>query len=152
VLRVGLADRDVVRIARGDRAEVRFDALPERTFRGRVTEIGAAAERGTGTYAVEVALEDAEALAAGMVGDVSVFPSVGVRTAVVPVEALLEADGDEATVFALSADSTRALRRQVKVAFLEGGRVAVAGLDDATSVITDGAAWLTDGQAVRVIR
>lgn len=151
VLRVGLADRDVVRIAHGDRAEVRFAALPERTFRGRVTEIGAAAERGTGTYAVEVALEDAEALAAGMVGDVSVFPSVGVRTAVVPVEALLEADGDEATVFALSADGTRALRRQVKVAFLEGGRVAVAGLDDATSVITDGAAWLTDGQAVRVI-
>lgn len=151
VVRVGLADRDVVRIAKGDTARVRFDALPGRVYSGRVSEIGAVASPGTGTYAVEIALQDASTLVAGMVGNVEVFPAAGVPTAVVPVDALLEADGDKATVFALSSDSTRARRRQVRVAFLDGDRVAVAaGLQDVTLVITDGAAWLTDGDAVRV--
>lgn len=152
VLRVGLPDRDVVRIAKGDTALVRFDALPSSAFHGRVSEIGAVASPGTGTYGVEIALKDAGALVAGLVGNVEIFPAAGRPMAVVPVEALLEADGDEATVFVLSADSTCALRRQVSVAFLDGDRVAVAsGLGNVTPVITDGAAWLTDGDAVRVL-
>lgn len=153
VLRVGLADRDVVRIRRGDTAVARFDALPERRFRGRVTEIGAAAAAGTGTYAVEVGLEAAGALAAGMVGRVELFPSDGTTTSVVPVEAVLEADGDQATVFALSDDGEHARRMQVTVALLDEGRVAVTrGLEGVASVVTDGAAWLMDGDAVRVVR
>lgn len=153
VLRVGLADRDVVRIHRGDTATARFDALPGRSFQGRVTEIGAAAARGTGTYAVEVRLADADALAAGMVGRVELFPSAGTTTSVVPVEAVLEADGDEATVFALSEDGGHARRMRVRVALLDDGRVAVTrGLDGIGSVITAGAAWLMDGDAVRVVR
>jgi len=153
VLRVGLADRDVVRIRRGDTAAAHFDALPDRTFRGRVTEIGAAAAPGTGTYSVEVRLEGAGALAAGMVGRVELFPTAGTTTSVVPVEAVLEADGDEGTVFALSDDGAHARRVRVRVALLDDGKVAVThGLDGVGSVITDGAAWLMDGDAVRVVR
>jgi membrane fusion protein, multidrug efflux system len=64
---------------------------------------------------------------------------------------VLEADGDEATVYALSSDSTRAERRRVKVAFLTGSMVALAdGLDGSTAVLTDGAAYLDDGAAVEV--
>jgi multidrug efflux system membrane fusion protein len=153
VLRVGLADRDVVRIHRGDTATATFDALPERSFRGTVTEIGAAAAPGTGTYAVEVRLTGADALAAGMVGRVELFPSAGTTTSVVPIEAVLEADGDQATVYALSADSAHARRLRVDVALLDGGKVAVTrGLEGVGSVITDGAAWLMDGDEVRVVR
>ncbi len=153
VLRVGLADRDVVRIHRGDTATARFDALPDRVFRGTVTEIGAAAAPGTGTYAVEVGLEGAGALSAGMVGRVELFPSTGTPTSVVPVEAVLEADGDEATVFTLADDGAHARRVRVGVALLDGGKVAVTrGLEGVDAVVTDGAAWLMDGDAVRVIR
>jgi multidrug efflux system membrane fusion protein len=153
VLRVGLADRDVVRIRRGDSALVRFDALPGRLLRGAVTEIGAAATPGTGTYAVEVGLREAQELPAGMVGRVELYPAAGAPTPVVPVEAVLEADGDRATVFTLSEDGARAERRSVAVALLDGGLVAVTkGLEGVGSVVTDGAAWLTDGDRVRVIR
>ena len=152
VLRVGLADRDVVRVARGDRAVVRFDALPEREFAGRVTEIAAAAEPGTGAYAVEIALPEAARLASGLVGQVEIRPSAGRSTTLVPIEALLEADGAEASVYALSADGGRAERRRVTVAFIVGDRVAVTrGLDSVGAVITDGAAYLDDSAAVRVV-
>jgi RND family efflux transporter MFP subunit len=152
VVRVGLADRDVVRIRSGDAAVVRFDALPDREFEGSVSEIAAAAEPGTGTYAVEVALPDAGALAAGLVGQVEIRPSARSRAVIVPIEAMLEADGDAATVFALSPDGAHAERRRVTVAFITGDRVALrAGLDGVAAVVTEGAAYLDDGAAVRVL-
>ncbi|MGH7336121.1 MAG: efflux RND transporter periplasmic adaptor subunit, partial [Myxococcota bacterium] len=64
-----------------------------------------------------------------------------------PLEALLEADGHRGTAFVLS--NGRAERREVTIAFLAGDRVAIsAGLDSTAQVITDGAAYLQDGQRV----
>ena len=151
VVRVGLTDRDVVSVRDGDRAIARFDAFPGRTFRGQVSQIGAAADPETGTYGVEITLVDAGALAAGLIGTVEVRPARGAPTTLVPIEAILEADGTAATVYVLSADGTRAQRRRVTIAFLDGNRVAVAhGLQGAVSVVTDGAAYLDDNAAVRV--
>jgi len=153
VVRVGLPDRDVVRVDRSATATATFDALPGRRFSGRVVEISAVASPGVGTYAVEVALERAEGLPAGLIGRVEITPSSGLEAAVVPVEAILEADGDRAVVYALSADGLRAERRDVVVAFLSAEGVAVtSGLDGVETVLTDGAAWLRDGAAVRVVR
>jgi hypothetical protein len=69
----------------------------------------------------------------------------------VPIEAILEADGAQATVYALSSDGSRAERRRVTVAFIDGNRVAVArGLEGVTTVLTDGAAYVDEGVVVRV--
>lgn len=152
VVRVGLADRDAVRVHRGDRATVAFDAFPARPFSGAVAEIGAAADPATGTYAVEIAVPGAAQLPAGLVGHVEIQPGARSRTTLVPVEALLEVDGARATVFTLAADERTAERRQVVIAFLLGDRVAVAtGLERARAVVTDGAAYLEHGDAVRIV-
>ena len=151
VLEVGLADRDAVAVRKGDPALARFDALPGRDFAGRITRIGAAADPVTGTYEVEIALDDAGPLAAGLVGRIEIHPARRAPATLVPIEAVLEADGAEATVFALSADGARAERRRVTIAFMAGSRVAVTGgLEGASRVLTDGAAYLDDGAAVRV--
>lgn len=152
VVEVALSDRDVVRIKQGDTARARFDALPAEVFHGRVSQIAAAADAGTGTYAVEVTLQSAPRVASGLVGQVEIESSRSSRTTLVPIEAVLEADGDAATVYVLSADGTKAERRRVSVAFIDGGRVAVPrGLEGASTVVTDGAAYLSDGAAVRVL-
>jgi len=151
VVEVGLADRDAVAVRKGDPAIARFDALAGRTFEGRVTEIAGAADPGTGAYGVEITLHDGGSLAAGLVGQVEIRPRIGAPAMLVPIEAVLEADGHEATVFTLSKDRARAERRRVTVADIEGGRVAVTGgLEGATVVLTDGAAYLDDGMAVKV--
>jgi RND family efflux transporter MFP subunit len=152
VIRLGLADRDVVRIHDGDRATVHFDALPDRDFTGRVTEIAAAAEPSTGTYAVEVALPEAAGLASGLVGRVEIRPSNGARTTLVPIEALLEADGNEATVYTVDGNQPKAVRHRVTIAFISDDRVAISrGLENVTSVITDGASYLQDGAPVKAV-
>lgn len=153
VLELGLADRDAVSVRKGDPAVAWFDAVPGREIAGRVTRIGAAADPGTGTYEVEIALDAVGDLAAGLVGRAEIRPARGAPTRLVPVEAVLEADGEEAAVYALSADGKRAERRRVTVAFIAGDRVAVAsGLEGASRVLTDGAAYLDDGAAVRVVQ
>lgn len=152
VVEAGLADRDVVLVARGAPAVARFDALPGESFDGRVTQIAAAADRATGTFLVEVTLRAADHLAAGLVGQVEILPARAVAASLVPIEAILEADGNHATVYALSADGGRAERRRVTVGFIDDGRVAVTrGLEGAASVLTDGAAFVDDGAAVRVL-
>lgn len=152
VLRAGLADRDAVRVREGDRAVVRFDAFPGETFPGRVTEIAAAAAAGTGTFEVEVAVDGGGRLVSGMIGRTEIAPSRTQRLRLVPVEAVLEADGDSAAVFIVDADGRTARRRRVAVAFLQGDRVALrGGLNGVAEVVTDGAAYLEDGLAVRKV-
>ncbi len=153
VLRAGLADRDVVRVHRGDSATVGFEALPGREFTGRLTEIAAAADPFTGTYRVEVTLEGAAGLASGLVGTVEIRPAADQAVTLVPNAALLEADGLHGTVYALAADGRHAERRAVTIAFLAGERTGIAaGLNGARAVITDGAAYLEDGATVEVLR
>ena len=65
---------------------------------------------------------------------------------------ILEADGSTATVYTLTDDGRRARRLPVTVGFIQGERVAVSGgLDGVSSVVTDGAAYLGDGAAVKVV-
>jgi RND family efflux transporter MFP subunit len=151
VLRAGLADRDVVRIRRGDRAVVRFGALPGREFAGTVSEIAAAADVATGTYRVEVSLPEAIGLASGLVGTAEIRPAAEAEATLVPIESLLEADGSAATVFGLSRDGGHAERHAVTLAFFAQDRAAVtSGLTGVRAVIIDGAAYVRDGDAVEV--
>ena len=153
VLRVGLADRDVVRVRIGDRAMVRVDAWPDRALGGTVRQIAAAATPGTGTYAVEIALDSSAGVASGMVGHAEIAVAARARVPVVPVEALLEADGDRAAVYTLGDDGL-ARRVPVRVAWVRGDRVALrdveGGLAGVRAVVTDGAAYLEDGARARV--
>ena len=151
VVRAGLADRDVVRVRVGDRAMVRFDAFPDRTFEGTVTQLAGAADPMTGTYEVEVTVPAASRLASGLVGQLEIRPAASHTVAVVPINALLEADGSHATVFGVSPDGRTAVRRAVTIAFVADDRVAVAsGLDGVATVVTDGAAYLDDSATLRI--
>ncbi len=149
VLRAGLADRDVVRVRLGDSAIVRFDALPDRQITGRVSEIAAAADPMTGTYRVEVRLPATVGLASGLVGRVEILTRATRPVLLVPLDALLEADNDRATLFVWT--NGHAARRAVQIAFLAGDRAAVSsGLTAGEQVITEGAAYLRDGERVAV--
>lgn len=152
VLRVGLPDRDIVRVRRGDDAMVVLDAVPGRTFQGRVTQVAPAASAGTGTYEVEVSLErDAANLASGLVGRATIAARGAPISPVVPVDALVEADGDSAVVYVVPSGTDRARRRVVRLGPLLGAEVAVtAGLIPGEHVIVAGSAYVDDSVRVAV--
>ncbi|MGH7554397.1 MAG: efflux RND transporter periplasmic adaptor subunit [Longimicrobiales bacterium] len=153
VLRAGLVDRDAVRVGVGDEAEVRFDAYPGVSFAGRVTEVAAAATSGIGTYAVEVSLAEAPSRSSGLIGHVRILPKARTRVLVVPIESIVEADGDEGAVFTIARDGSTARRIAVSIGAIDEGRVAITGgLDGVGIVISAGAAFIADGSKVKVVR
>jgi RND family efflux transporter MFP subunit len=158
VVRVALADRDAVRVEPGAAAEVSFDAYPGRVFPGKVTRVGAAADRATGTFEIEVeVVPDAGArFARGLVAKVTLplaeLPDVAADATVVPVSALVEADGPRAVVYVIDRRHGVARRKEVTLGPILGEQVVVrAGLRIGEPVVTDGASWLTDGRAVREV-
>lgn len=153
VLWAGLPDRDALRAHAGDAATVRFDALPARVFTGRVTLIGNSADARTGTYAAEITLADASSLPAGLVGRVEIETRTTGKSVMVPVDALLEADADSATVLELSAGSEPvANMRRVRLLGLSGDHIAGSGVNEGARIVTRGAPYVTAGSKVRVVQ
>ena len=151
IVRVGLADRDVVRIRIGDPASVSFSAYPGQEFTGYVSEVPAASNALTGTYAVEIRLHASPGMATGLIGNVRVQPRSSGTARLIPIEALVEADGNRGVVYTV--DNNIAKRREVAIAEINAAQVAVTGgLDDASLVVSAGGAYLTDGAKVQVIK
>lgn len=161
VLRAGLPDRDALKVQAGDSATVTFDAVPQKRFSARVVLVGRSADPRTGTYAVELALRDADALPSGLVGQaqVHVRAALGTRHTTIstlPADALLEADEDSASVYLVQSDATApgtlvAERLRVEVAGIEGDRVRVRGVPAEARVVTRGAPYVTPGAPVRIV-
>lgn len=152
VVRAGLADREIVQVKSGDRADVRLDALPNAKLQGTVTEVASAADVASGLFTVEVAIEGADLpLRSGLVAKLTIEPAAaknGSRV-YVPIAAIVEGQGDRASVFVL--EDGRARRRDVNVAFIEADRVALLdGIRAGEQVITDGALYLEDSEVVSV--
>ncbi|HJY38027.1 MAG TPA: efflux RND transporter periplasmic adaptor subunit [Steroidobacteraceae bacterium] len=150
VVRAGLADREIVQVQLGDAVHVRLDALPDASLEGKVTEIASAADRASGLFDVEVAIERAALpLKSGLVAKLTIVPSSASASSrvYVPIGAIVEGDGRSARLFVLDKDAAR--RRDVEVAFIEGATVALAsGVEAGEHVITDGAQYLEDGERV----
>lgn len=153
VVNASLTDRDVVRVKEGDVAVVGLDAYPGRDFAGRVTRVAAASDAATGTFRMEVTLDSGDAkLAQGLVARVEVRDGRERPRPVVPLTALLEADGGRAVVFVVDPQTMTARKVTVGTGRFAGERVEIAqGLVAGDKVVTDGAAYLQEGDTVRVL-
>jgi len=155
VVSASLSDRDIVRVRRGDGASVSFDAYPGRTFPATVTELASAADPATGTYEMKLSVEPGDAhFVQGLVAKVEMTAAAGAGLPIVPVQALLEANGSEAVVYVIAQrdDGDVAQRVAVHIGRLVGESVEVLdGLSGGERVVTEGASYLRDGQSVRVL-
>lgn len=154
VIKAGVGERDIVKIRLNDRAEVRFDAYPGKVFSAYVSEISEALDPSSSTYEVEMTVDhDNEKkfkLISGFVGKVDIHSSFTQTFFIVPVDALVEAEGDRGAVFTLRNNTAR--RVPVVVSHLFDDKVAVrSGLREIKEVVSDGAAYLTDGATVKVV-
>jgi len=153
IVRGSFADRDVVRVRRGDSAEVTLDAFPGRKFAGRVQEVGSSADPQTGTFNVEFRIDPAgAAFASGMVAKLAMnrAPVGASSLPVVPLTALIAANGDEAYVFTLNGDIAQ--RRTVRLGAMDALHATVLdGIAVGERLVTEGAAYLNDGDHIRVV-
>jgi membrane fusion protein, multidrug efflux system len=152
LLKVNVIDREVVMINTGDDAVVSFDAHPGRIFPGRVSEKSAFADPYTGLF--EIVLEILPSgfqLVTGFIGRADIYSGEKKAVVSVPVEALLEAQGAEGLVH-LFVDG-KAVRRNIEILRMEGNKILVSkGLKGGELIITEGTAFIKQGNKLRIIK
>ena len=152
VIKSGLVDRDWARLRLGDRAEVHLDAYPDRTFAAKVSQLADVGNPQSGTFDAEFAFTGSmPRLAVGLIGSLNIYPKEDAAHPIVPIDALVESNGNSAVVYVLQTDNT-VKRTAVRVGqIFENKAIISSGLSADSKVVTSGAPYLEDGSRVKVI-
>lgn len=143
------------RLRAGMPAQVQVEGAPA-PLAARVLRVAGGADARSGTVAVDLALSGAPpALASGTTASarfsLPAAAAAGDGSTLIPAEALLEAKGDSGYVYAIDAKGY-ARKRQVRFLGFDDQSARIAGIAPGTKLITAGAGFVTDGQAVTVAR
>ncbi|MBN2814729.1 MAG: efflux RND transporter periplasmic adaptor subunit [Bacteroidales bacterium] len=150
VVKAGLADKDIVRVHTGDKAEAVFDAYPGRKFAAYVSQISETADPHTGTFEVELTIEPGnERMINGLVAVVDIEAEGNQVVTLVPPEAITDTDGSKGYVYVIEEADTTAKKVEVTIAYLDNQYVAVKEpINKMGLVITEGAAYLGNGSKI----
>lgn len=144
----GLPDKDWASVKRGDRVEVSFDAWPGQSFEGSLIEKSSVGGSGSGTLDITIKLkQNPSELAAGMIADISLIPSLRVEGVGIPIEALIKTNGKNATVYIIEEGKAKSV--SVITGELKGNQIEIlSGLKKGEEVITIGSVYVEEGDKV----
>lgn len=151
VVRVAISDKDVVKLSLGDSARILMDAFPGEHFLAMVTEMGSIADPYTGSYEAELAIyRPRPAFRTGFFCRAQIYPSSQVRSLVVPIESLLDAQDNLASVYLWIEDQV--VKKRIRTGGIQQGMVVVVnGLNEGDLVVTDGAKFIRPGSQVHPV-
>ncbi len=153
IIKIGVADRQIVKVRPTDKASVSFNAFPGREYPARISEIAEEANPFTGTFDIELTLDGFyPELKNGFVGYVGIIPSSVQSHYKIPMTALIEGDGKNASVFT-SKDRQTVRKKQVQVQEIKGDFFTISSQQLTANewLVLDGGAYLSDKDSVVVI-
>ncbi len=154
IVKVGIADKDIVRLRLNDKADVSFDAYPNESFSAYVSEIAEEADPRTGTFLVEVTLSASQKMIKnGFVAKLKLHPSQQDPYYKINMDALVEGYRNQAFLFIPDETGEKAKRISVVPAYIGAGYFTVLEeqLKAYDYVITEGAAYLEEGMEIRIL-
>jgi len=157
---IGIPDTMLPRFVIGTRQHILSEALPDRRFEGRVTNVSPAADLRTRLFEVELTVSNEDAaLKPGMVAtvDIGSGSSEPAEVLVVPLSAVIRPPGAPdgyAVVVVQEVDGSATARlRRVRLGELMGNEVVVVeGLQPGERIIVQGAPLVADGERVNPAR
>ncbi len=150
LMRVGVTDKDVTKVEYGNKAKVNIDAIPNKSFNAIITEIASAANPYNGTYEVELLIKTSSTkLISGMIANVEIFPNSEKKSNIIPINALINAEGQKGAVFIPTESNTIAKKINIEIeGIIDESVIVVNGLENISEVITDGVEYLADGERI----
>ncbi len=153
VVKVSLSDRDITQINYGDKAKIFFDAFSKDTFEGSILQISESSDPRTGTFEVDIKVDRrGKRLRNGYIGRVEILPRQITSYYKIPIDALVEGEGDLLTVFIPEKGDSIAYEIGLKPDFIGENYFTVKRSEDLVlnRVITSGAPYLLDKDVIRV--
>ena len=142
-------EREIETLKAGQSVQLAVDALPGKTFEGRIDRVSPVVDSGSGTFRVICTFDGGGLLQPGMFGRIRIEYDQRANALVIPRTALLE-DGNSPAVYTVKAD--KAARTPLKLGYIDGQWVEVReGLREGDPVVVAGKAALREGSAVQVI-
>lgn len=157
----GVPDVHIGTLRLGDRVAIHLDALPGKVLAGQISKIHPTADPQLRSFAVEVSVANPDGdLRAGMVATAAIAridrgaaPAEPQGALLVPLAAVVRPPrGQGFAVWTLDPKTSKVALRPISPGDLSGNDLIVhAGLQVGDQVVTDGAAWLYDGESVEVV-
>ncbi|MDX1702602.1 MAG: efflux RND transporter periplasmic adaptor subunit, partial [Melioribacteraceae bacterium] len=150
-IKTGVTDRDIKKVKIGDSAEVFIDALPQKYFMARISEIAGTIDPISYTYEVELQIDaNKNELISGMVAYVKIYPKAEGEFKALPIKSLVNANELTGEVFYVN-ENNIAENKSVSIQQIWNEMVLVdSGLEDVDSVILDGVEYVYKGAKVNV--
>lgn len=147
-LTVGVTDREIVRLKNDYPATVKLDAYPDEKFPAKITQIAQIVNPATGTFEVELSVNpQGKQFISGFVARAEISPPGNQQTLAVPIESLVEADGNQAFVFVYK--NGKVEKRAVELTKIIGNKIGISGgIEIGEEVVVKGANFLKSGQLV----
>ena len=150
-LLVGISESDYTKVKKGDSVEITADAIPDKTFYGKVEKIYPTIDPATRTFTVEVVVDNKyKTLRPGMFARVAVnFGSN--NNVVIPDVAVVKQQGSgERFVYVLNEDGTVTYQKVVLGRRMGAEYEVLEGIKDGAKIVTGGQIRLKDGVKVTV--
>ena len=143
-------ERELNKLRKGQRAELRLDALYGEVFTGVIKRISPIVDPTTGTFKVTIEVRDrSRQLKPGMFGRIRIVYDTRTDVLLVPKEAIL-AEDDESAVYVVR--DSLAYRQVVETGYSNDEHMEViSGIDAGDIIITTGQNSLRDSSKVEVI-
>ena len=153
ILKVGLTDREWAIINPGQTATVTLDGYADKKLDAFVVRKSQAADPTLGSFQIELKLKLGDIKpAVGMFGKAEISTSQDENVKVIPYDALVEADGDKAFVFA--PDGANKVRKiPVTISRFDNQQVYLKeGLDGVKEIVISNSAYLNEKSTIKIIR
>ena len=150
-LLVGVSESDYSKVKKGDSVEITADAIPGKTFYGKITRIYPTIDPATRTFTVEVVVDNNyKTLRPGMFARVTIKFGTN-NNVVIPDIAVVKQQGSgERFVYVLNEDGTVSYVKVVLGRRMGAEYEVLEGLTDGATIVTGGQIRLKDGIKVSV--
>ena len=150
---IAVPDIEVTHLRKGSKIAIYAEPFPGRKFNGFVSAVAAAADSTTRSFQVEVTVpNDRAMLRPGMVVSLALTgapPSQPVT--VVPLASIVRAAPASSQFAVVVVADGKARREPVTLGNTYGDRIAIKGVDPGQMVVSSGASFVSDGEAVKVL-
>jgi RND family efflux transporter MFP subunit len=150
-LLVGISESDYSKVKKGDSVEIKADAVPDKTFYGKISRIYPTIDPATRTFTVEVVVQNNySTLRPGMFVRATVNFGTN-NNVVIPDVAIVKQQGSgERFVYVLNQDGTVTYQKVVLGVRMGTEYEVLEGLEDGATIVIGGQIRLKDGIKVTV--
>ncbi|MBI4550129.1 MAG: efflux RND transporter periplasmic adaptor subunit [Candidatus Omnitrophica bacterium] len=148
----GVVEKDVAKLALGQKGRVYVDAYADKTFEGVVENVAPVVAGSSRTATARVRLENPDGLLLpGMFSRIKILLYSKRNALVVPTDSVLGKE-DEASVFVVDPRTNKVAKRNIKIGYTRPDYSQVdAGLEEGELVCVSGLEKLEEGMEVKVV-